>query len=104
MADYTAAVIGTGPDPRNPTVEGFAMGYRHAEGYRNHENCRLVACADVITENATAFADTFDFDEGAVFEDYEAMVADEERNLAALAKRHTVMVIRTAARHADRAP
>lgn len=85
MAEHTAAVIGTGPDPRNPTVEGFAMGYRHAEGYRNHENCRLVACADIVAENATAFVDTFDLDADAVFENYETMLATVEPDIVSVA-------------------
>jgi predicted dehydrogenase len=68
MSEYTAAIIGTGPDPENPTAEGFAMGYRHAEAYRNNDNCRLVACADIVRENADAFAREFDIEH--IYEDY----------------------------------
>ena len=74
MPQYEVAIVGTGPDPSNPTVEGFAMGYRHAEAYRNDERCRIVACADVVPENAAAFAETFDVPEENVYEDYEEML------------------------------
>ncbi|MFC6725391.1 Gfo/Idh/MocA family protein, partial [Halobium palmae] len=74
MSQYSVAIVGTGPDPSNPTVEGFAMGYRHAEAYGNDDDCRLVACADVVRENAEAFAEAFDLVDDAVVEEYEAML------------------------------
>lgn len=74
MSQYTVAVIGTGPDPTNPTVDGFAMGYRHAEAYRENDHCRLVACADIVRENATAFAKEFGLGPDAVYESYETML------------------------------
>ncbi|MFC5973636.1 Gfo/Idh/MocA family protein [Halomarina salina] len=76
MSEYTVAVIGTGPDPANPTVQGFAMGYRHAEAYRNDDRCRLVACADVVPENGRAFAEEFDVAADHVYEDYQRLVAE----------------------------
>ncbi|WP_225334759.1 Gfo/Idh/MocA family protein [Halomicrobium urmianum] len=84
MSRYTVAVVGTGPDPANPTVESFAMGYRHAEAYRNHPDCELVACADIVPENAAAFAEEFGIDEGNVFEDYEAMAEAVEPDLVSV--------------------
>ena len=74
MSTYTVAVVGTGPDPRNPSVQGFAMGYRHAEAYRNDDRCELVACADIVPENAAAFAEEFDIEQSNVFEEYLEMV------------------------------
>ncbi|WP_193570234.1 MULTISPECIES: Gfo/Idh/MocA family protein [Halorussus] len=76
MDTHTVAVIGTGPDPENPTVDGFAMGYRHAEAYANHDRCRLVACADIVPENATAFAETFDLPAENVYEDHREMLRE----------------------------
>ncbi len=84
MSRYTVAVVGTGPDPENPTVESFAMGYRHAEAYCNHPDCELVACADLVPENAAAFAAEFGIDEGNVFEDYEAMAEAVEPDLVSV--------------------
>jgi predicted dehydrogenase len=84
MVEYTVAIVGTGPDPQNPTVEGFAMGYRHAEAYRNNDDCRLVACADVVPENAAAFAETFDLSDDGMFEDYETMLAAVEPDIVSV--------------------
>jgi len=84
MSEYTVAVIGTGPDPANPTVEGFAMGYRHAEAYRNDDHCRLVACADVVPENGRAFADHFDIGGGRIFEDYREMIGTVEPDIVSV--------------------
>ena len=84
MSEYTVAVVGTGPDPTVPTVEGFAMGYRHAEAYRNTEACELVACADIVPANARAFADEFGLPEPAVFEDYRAMVREVEPDIVSV--------------------
>jgi predicted dehydrogenase len=81
MSGYTAAIIGTGPDPETQTVESFAMGYRHAEAYRQQSNVNVVACADVVPENAEAFADEFDC---AAYEDYEEMLADEAPDIVSI--------------------
>jgi predicted dehydrogenase len=81
MSQYTAAVIGTGPDPANPTVEGFAMGYRHAEAYRNEDRCRLVACADIVAENRTAFADEFNLSDERVYGEYMEMLREVEPDI-----------------------
>ncbi len=84
MADYTVAVVGTGPDPENPSAEGYAMGYRHAEAYRNDERCELVACADIVPENAEAFAAEFDLPSGGIFEDYNRMLAEAEPDIVSV--------------------
>jgi predicted dehydrogenase len=81
---YTAAVIGTGPDPENPSGDGYAMGYRHADGYEAHEDVELVACADIVPENAQAFADTYDIDDDGIFEDYNEMVDAVEPDLVSV--------------------
>ncbi len=74
MSQHTVAIIGTGPDPATPTVEGFAMGYRHAEAYRANDQCQLVGCVDLIEEHAVAFADEFDLPDSAVFTDTATML------------------------------
>lgn len=84
MSQYTVAIIGTGPDPTNPTVEGFAMGYRHAEAYRNDDRCRVEACADIVRENAEAFAREFDIDDDSVFEEYEQMLTAVEPDIVSV--------------------
>jgi len=84
MSTYSVAIIGTGPDPNHPTVESFAMGYRHAEAYRSEERCEIVACCDVVPENAAAFADEFDVPDDGVFEDYERMLSTVEPDLVSV--------------------
>ncbi|MWG33837.1 gfo/Idh/MocA family oxidoreductase [Halomarina oriensis] len=51
------------------------MAYRHAAGYRQHDQCDLVACADLVPENARAFAEEFDISPESVYEDYGEMLA-----------------------------
>ncbi len=69
---YSVAVVGTGAEPEETGRDGFAMAYRHAAGYRRLDSCRLVACADIVPENAAAFADRFDVE--GVYEDHERML------------------------------
>lgn len=74
MTEYTVAIIGTGPDPADPTVDGFAMGYRHAEAYTADERFTVTACADIVPENAAAFGEEFDIPDANLFEDYSTML------------------------------
>ncbi|MFP8952454.1 Gfo/Idh/MocA family protein [Natrialbaceae archaeon A-arb3/5] len=84
MSTYDVAVVGTGPDPATPTVDGFAMGYRHAEAYRNDSRCRLVACADVVPEHGAAFAEEFDVSDDLIFEDYRELLAAVEPDIVSV--------------------
>lgn len=52
------------------------MARYHAGGYDRLADCRIVACADIVEENATAFAEAHGVDETGVFTDHEAMLAD----------------------------
>ncbi|WP_248906780.1 Gfo/Idh/MocA family protein [Halocatena marina] len=71
---YTVAVIGTGTEPENPGRDGYAMAYHHATGYEKQDECNLIACADIVPENANAFATEFGLDDENVFEDYTEML------------------------------
>lgn len=73
MGGLTSAFIGTGPDPETQNNEGFAMAYRHAAAYERAD-VDLIACADIIHENAEVFADYWGIDEENVYEDYERML------------------------------
>jgi predicted dehydrogenase len=54
----TVAVVGTGqPRPERDDDSGWGMAYHHATGYDRVGGCDLVACADVVEANATAFAE-----------------------------------------------
>jgi predicted dehydrogenase len=82
---YSAAVIGTGPDPETQTMESFAMGYLHADGFVAHDAVDLVACADIVRENAAAFADEYDIADEHIFEDYERMLDALEVDIVSIA-------------------
>lgn len=78
---YDVAVIGTGNPDQS---DGYAMAYRHARGYQRLPDCELIACADVIEDNAVAFAETFDIEETSVYEEYEAMLAAESPDIVSV--------------------
>ncbi|WP_121741501.1 Gfo/Idh/MocA family protein [Natronorubrum halophilum] len=81
---YRVAVIGTGTEPDNPGRDGYAMAYHHATAYEKLEECTLVACADIVRENAEAFADEFGIDDGNVFEAYDEMLETVEPEIVSL--------------------
>jgi len=72
----SVALIGTGSNPDDPDASGYAMAYHHANAYESIDGCELVACADIVPENAAAFADRFDIPESQTFEAYEEMLAE----------------------------
>ena len=76
MAPLRVGIIGTGRKKEKPDVTGFAMAYRHAAGYQAlADTCELVACADIVRENAEAFAHATGIPADGVFTDYRAMLA-----------------------------
>ncbi len=79
-----AAVIGTGADTDEPDRTGYAMAYRHAPGYQRLDGVELVACADIVRENAESFAQSFGIRPEHVYEDYEAMLAGAEPDLVSV--------------------
>jgi len=70
----TAAIIGAGTDPDDPGRDGFGMGYRHGRAYREIDSLELVACADIVIENAERFAEEFDVE--SIYEDYQEMLRE----------------------------
>lgn len=86
MVSYSVAFIGTGPEPENQVWgESAAMAYRHGWGYDQHERCELVACADIVRENAEAFADEFAIPRDHVFEDATAMLEETSPDIVSIA-------------------
>lgn len=79
---YEVAIIGTGADPEERTRDGYAMAYRHAPGYQRLDNCELVACADVVPDNAAAFAETFELDH--VFTDHETLLTEIDPDIVSV--------------------
>jgi predicted dehydrogenase len=88
------AFVGTGADPDDPGRDGFAKAYRHANAYLKRDDCELVACADLVPENAAAFADAFDLD--AWYEDFERMLTEQRPDVVSVCvppKAHAQVVI-----------
>ena len=81
---YHVAIIGTGANPDNPSSTGYAMAYRHAEAYQRLDSCELVACADIVPENARQFAARFDIPEEHVYEDYERLLREVEPDIVSV--------------------
>jgi predicted dehydrogenase len=98
---FQIAVVGTGDSPDDPDKDGFAMAYRHADGYRRLDDCELVACADIVRENAEQFADRYDLDH--VYEDYESMLGDVDPDIVSVTVPPGVHadVVRGCARYGD---
>lgn len=80
--ELDVAFVGTGPSPDDPDRHGFGMAYRHAHGYQRLDQCELVACADIVPENAEAFANTFDITE--VFEDHLEMLDSTDPDIVSV--------------------
>lgn len=84
--NYDVAFIGTGPEPHNQVWgESAAMAYRHGWGYQQQDQCALVSCADLVLENARAFADEFDISAENVYEDYEEMLYETDPDIVSIA-------------------
>ncbi len=61
---------------------GYAMAYQHAEAYRKLLDCELVACADIVEENARTFAETFGIQR--IYTDYREMLRKEELDIVSI--------------------
>ncbi|WP_137287663.1 Gfo/Idh/MocA family protein [Halorussus salinisoli] len=60
------------------------MAYRHAAGYEELDNCDLVACSDLVGENARAFAAEFGIPDANTYEDYDEMLAAVEPDVVSV--------------------
>jgi UDP-N-acetylglucosamine 3-dehydrogenase len=78
------AIIGTGSKKKQADRFGYAMAYEHARGYQAQEACEIVACADIVEDNARAFAEAFGLPEGGVYLDYNEMLATEQPDVVSV--------------------
>ncbi|HEX6972511.1 MAG TPA: Gfo/Idh/MocA family oxidoreductase [Limnochordia bacterium] len=87
--------IGTGKRPERPGPQGYGMAHQHAAAYRAlADQCEIVACADIVPENARAFAELFDV--GAVYTDHRTMLSRERLDMVSVCtwpKWHAPLVI-----------
>jgi len=81
MNPFRAAVVGAGPPAED--APGYAIGYAHGNAYRERDDVSLAAVADVVPENAAAFAREFGIEDG-VFEDHRAMLRAVEPDVVSV--------------------
>ncbi|NLG50037.1 MAG: Gfo/Idh/MocA family oxidoreductase [Chloroflexi bacterium] len=95
MSKFKVGFIGTGRVPEKPSVLGYAMAYRHAEAYKAlPDDCEMVACADIVEENAQAFAARYGI--AHTYTDYHQMLQNEELDIVSICtwpKLHAEMTI-----------
>jgi len=94
MAKLKVGFIGTGKVPERPSALGYAMAYRHADAYAKLDSCQLVACADIVRENAEAFAKKYGVER--IYTDYRQMLAEESLDVVSICtwpKLHAEMAI-----------
>lgn len=84
MADFSVGVIGTGAQQGGTEETGMAMGYRHGEAYKALENCELVACTDIVPENAERFADAFGFAAANAYMDHVEMLRNVDIDVVSI--------------------
>jgi predicted dehydrogenase len=85
MARLRVGFIGTGRKKERPDLTGFFMAYQHAAGYRDlADRCEMVACADIVRDNAAAFAHTMGIPESGIFTDYHAMLATARPDMVSI--------------------
>lgn len=77
---YRIGFIGTG----DPDGDGYAMAYRHAAGYERLDSCDITACADVVPENATRFAEEHGISERHVYAGHEEMLASADLDVVSV--------------------
>ncbi|NOZ21694.1 MAG: Gfo/Idh/MocA family oxidoreductase, partial [Planctomycetes bacterium] len=94
MSKIRVGFIGTGKKPEKAGLKGYAMAYRHADGYKAIEECEIVACADIVRENGEGFAQAYGFDR--VYTDYHDMLEKEQFDIVSICtwpKLHARMTI-----------
>jgi predicted dehydrogenase len=97
MEELRVGIIGTGRPRQTAGATGFGMAHWHARGYAAAPGCAIVAVADVVEENARAFA--AEHGAGQIYTDYRAMLAGEQLDIVSVCtwpRLHAEMVIAAA--------
>jgi UDP-N-acetylglucosamine 3-dehydrogenase len=75
MDRLRVAFIGTGRKPERAGPQGYGMAHQHAAAYHAlPERCTIVACADIVPENARGFAEMWGLPADGVFTDAAEML------------------------------
>lgn len=85
MSRLRVGFIGTGRKKERRDAQGFYMAYEHAAAYLAlPDSCELVACADIVRENAEAFAHANGIPGDGVFTDYKEMLAKSHLDIVSI--------------------
>lgn len=82
MSKIRVAFIGTGKLRPQKGPMGYAMAYAHADAYKLLDDVEIVAAADIVPENAQAFADKYHVPH--TFTDYHEMLAQIKPDLVSI--------------------
>ncbi|MBI3948619.1 MAG: Gfo/Idh/MocA family oxidoreductase [Armatimonadetes bacterium] len=82
MSKLRVGIIGTGKKKERPDRLGYAMAYSHAAAYQALDSCEIAACADIVEENARAFAEFHGVKN--VYTDYHKMLAEAELDMVSI--------------------
>ncbi|HOJ21235.1 MAG TPA: Gfo/Idh/MocA family oxidoreductase [Armatimonadota bacterium] len=82
MGKLRVGFIGTGKRKEKRDALGYAMAYDHGAAYQALDYVEMVACADIVEENARAFADHFGIPK--VYTDYHEMLEKEKLDVVSI--------------------
>jgi predicted dehydrogenase len=82
MEKLRIGIIGCGRPWRTEGATGFGMGHAHAKGYKELPDCEIVACADIVRDNAYSFARSYGIPK--VYTDYREMLEKEKPDIVSI--------------------
>lgn len=95
MSKRRVGFIGTGKRPVKAGPQGYGMAHQHAAAYKAlSDACEIVACADIVADNAKAFAEIFQVPN--VYTDHREMLRKEKLDIVSVCtwpKWHAPLVI-----------
>ena len=101
MGRLKVGFIGTGRKPERAGPQGYGMAHQHAAAYQAlGDTCELVACADIVRENAAAFAEHWGIASKGVYTSVEEMLRSEDLDIVSVTvwpHLHADLVIQAAA-------
>lgn len=97
MSTFRVGIIGCGRPWKSEGATGFGMSHFHAKGYADSPHAEIVALSDLVLAHAEAFQERHGGD--ALYEDYRAMLANEDLDMVSVCTwphLHAEMVIAAA--------
>jgi len=83
MAKYRVGILGTGRGVRPDGKERKGISYQHAPAYLSHPDAEIVALADLVPENAAAYAANFKI-QPALYDHHQKMLAEARLDMVSV--------------------